>query len=219
MKEIADGLSRRGVSVTVVAPGGRTPAMDGFRFRYEGLGVAHLSGPSFQSALKRSLSELSPDVVLVTAGNLMKPYMIEAAKRFPTLVRLYAYELICPASYGILFRDGHICPYNFVRQPLKCMTCTEDIRRVAHNTALVDRPEFTRSLKFAYPLYHGLVRRSLSRITRAVATSQYMKAQFSGAIPLDKIDVIPDGVDSDFFTPSSRREGRGYKVVTLPGRT
>ena len=203
----------------MIAPGARTPGMDALKFEYQGLGLGHVSGPSLQSALRRSLLRISPDVVMVGSGNLMKPFMIEAARGFPTVVRLYAYELLCPASYGILFRDGHICPYTFVSHPHRCMTCTEDIRRVAHNTAIVDRAEFARSLKFAYPFYYGLVRSSLSRIARAVVTSQYMKAQFSGPIPADRVDVVPDGVDTDFFTPSAGRKNEQYRVVSLPGRT
>ena len=219
IKEIAEGLTRRGVSVTVIAPGGRTPGTDALRFGYQGLGLGRPTGPSFQAAARSALRLLNPDAVMVGSGNLMKPYMIEAAKGFPTVVRLYAYELLCPASYGILFRDGHICSYNFVNQPYRCMTCTEDIRRVAHNTAIVDRPEFTRSLKFAYPLYHRLVRRSLSRTTRAVVTSQYMKDQFARVLPPERVDIVPDGVDSRFFTPSAGRKRSDYRVISLPGRT
>lgn len=220
VKEIADRLSKKGVDVTIIAPPYGIKGLENSAFALKELKIRGLSGKTFYSAVKESINEIDPDVVFVTSGNLMKPYMIEASSGYPTLVRLYAYELRCPASYGLLYRDGHICEYSFLHQPLRCMTCSEDIRRVYYNTGLVDRPEFFASYKFAYPFYHWLVKRTVGNITMAVATSRYMKQQFAGIIPLDRIRILPDGVDSDFFSPRPK-EARtdGVKVISLPGRT
>lgn len=219
VKEIADGLSRRGMDVTVVAPSHEVRGGEGFRFRIQWLKMRKMSGPAFQAAIKPALKSLAPDVVFVTSGNLLKPYMIAAATGFPTLVRLYAYELRCPASFGILFRDGRVCEHSFVREPYHCMTCTEDLRRMVHNTSIVDRPESFSSLKLLYPYYSALVRRTLPKISRAIATSNYMKSKFDGVIPLDRIEVLADGVDSRFFSPSGENARNQLKIVTLPGRT
>jgi len=218
VKEIADRLSRRGVDVTVVAPINSIVGGEGFAFKVDPIRFNKFNGPVFYSGIRRALKRLSPDVVFVTSGNLLKPYMISAARGFPVLVRLYAYELRCPASYGILYRDGHVCSYSFLKDPLRCVTCTEDIRRVVRNTSIVDRPETFSSLKFAYPFYHVLVKSATQNITMAIATSNYMKSKFEGVIPLDRIEVMPDGVDSNFFVPRARPK-RDYKVITMPGRT
>ena len=218
VKEIANRLSGRGVDTTVVAPAYEVRGGEDFAFRIEGLRLRRMNGPAFYSAIRRALKNISPDAVFVTGGNMLKPYMIEAARGFPVLVRLYAYELRCPASYGVLFRDGHICRYNFLKQPMMCVTCTEDIRRVYHQVSPVDRKESVASLKFAYPFYYALVRRATRDISVAIATSNYMKQQYEGVLPLDRIRVVPDGVDSDFFRPKEKRT-RGPKIITLPGRT
>lgn len=218
VKEIADGLAKRGIDTTVVAPAHEVRGGEDFAFRIDGIRLGRVNGPLLYSAIRRRLRKLSPDAVIVTGGNMLKPYLIEAARGFPVLVRLYAYELRCPASYGILFRDGRVCENNFLKRPTTCVTCTEDIRRIYYKLSPVDRTESLGSLKFVYPLYYALVRRAVRSITMAVATSDYMKSQFEGVIPLDRVRVIPDGVDPDFFVPGEKGE-RSIKVVTLPGRT
>jgi glycosyltransferase involved in cell wall biosynthesis len=219
VKEIGNGLSRRGMDVTVVAPLNEVKGGEDFRFAIRALKIRKMSGPVFYSAIRRALREISPDVVFVTSGNLLKPYMILAADGFPTLVRLYAYELRCPSSFGILYREGHVCEHNFVKQPFSCMACPEDVRRMVHNTSIIDRPESYQSLKLLYPLYHALVKRTIPRISAAIATSNYMKQKFEGVIPLDRIEVLADGVDSKFFSPSGENSRNQVKIITLPGRT
>jgi glycosyltransferase involved in cell wall biosynthesis len=188
-------------------------------FRLEWLKIPHFNGPTFYSAVKQSLEKISPDAVFVTNGNLLKPYLIAAASRYPTLVRLYAYELRCLVSYGILFHDGHVCNCSFLHQPYRCIACGEDKKRILNNVSTVDRPEFFQSLKFLYPYYYILVKRSIGKISRAIATSNYMKQQFSGIIPLDRIEIVPDGVDSSVFSPKRRLSSKGnVKRVTFAGR-
>ena len=207
------------MDVTIVAPAQEIKEGENFRFRIEGLKIRKMSGPVFYSAIRRALKTIGPDVVFVTTGNLLKPYMIEAASGYPTLVRLYAYELRCPASFGILFRDGRVCDYSILRQPLRCATCPEDIRRMVHNTSIVDRPESFQSLKLIYPFYHALVKRTVPKISAAIATSNYMKRKFEGVIPLDRIEVLADGVDSKFFSPTGESSRNKVKIITFPGRT
>ncbi len=218
VKEIADRLSRRGMDVTIIAPSNTIRGGENFDFKIKWMNMPHITGPTFYSLTKAALRQVNPDAVFVMGGNLFKPYMIEAAKSYPSMVRLYAYELRCPASYGLLFRDGHVCNYNFLKTPHKCITCTEDIRRMWHNPSIIERPESIKSLKLLYPIYQMLVRRSIGKISVAVATTEYMKKQFEGVIPLDQISIIADGVDSEFFHPWDRHEGRKIKIITLPGR-
>jgi len=219
VKEIANRLSRRSLDVVVIAPFRGIIGGKDFDFRLEWLKIPHFNGPTFYSAIKQSLKKISPDAVFVTNGNLLKPYMIAAANRYHTLVRLYAYELRCLTSYGTLFRNGHICNRSFLHQPYQCIACSEDKQRILHNTSTVDRPEFFQSLKFLYPYYYILAKRSIGEISKAIATSNYMKQQFSGIIPLDRIEILPDGVDSSFFSPKRRSSSRSdVKRVTFAGR-
>ena len=141
VKEIADRLSRRGIEVTIVAPNNIVKGGEAFDFTIHWLNMPHITGPTFYSLIKQALGSIKPDAVFVMGGNLMKPYMIEASKDYPTMVRLYAYELRCPASYGLLFRDGQICRYSILRNLHKCVTCSEDIRRMYHNTSIIERPD------------------------------------------------------------------------------
>lgn len=176
-----------------------------------------LSGPLLRRAIARELQELRPEAVVIGNGNLFKPYMIEGSRCFCTIVQLHSYEMLCPASVGILFRDGEICNYNFLQFPHKCVFCKYDKKRVILNIGPFDRAEHVRSLTFLYPLYHNVVKGCLGLPVRYVVTSQYMKNRFSAIIHSERMETIPCGVDTAVFAPRSTPRS-AMKRIFVPGR-
>lgn len=222
-KELAEGLVKSGHEVVLLVPsqGFRGQIVGdqnlGFRIRRLHFDRLTMTGPLLMRGIGKELQALRPEVILVANGNLLKPYVIKGSRDFCTVVQLYSYEMLCPASVGILFRDGEICRYDFLNFPHKCALCRYDKKRVILNVGPFDRTEYVRSLTFLYPFYHDLVEDSLRIPVEYVVASQYAKRRFSAIIPSDQIEIIPYGVDSLLFAPR-RRTGSRVKRIFFPGR-
>jgi glycosyltransferase involved in cell wall biosynthesis len=205
VKEVADGLAKRGVDVTLVVPrmgyrGAVDPKSD-FLFDVKKINFFHFDGPNFYLKSKEVINQIRPDVVLVANGNLLKPYMIKACLGYPTLVRLYAYEFLCPASHGVLYRQGHVCEFDYIHNPWTCLICPENIHRIRNNTTGIEIGEFLRSYSFFVPGFHHLMKECISQATKFIVTSRFMEKRFGVAVPQEKMTVIPDGVNTEIFTP------------------
>jgi len=219
IKEVSTWLSKRGHRVILLMPHfrgrGTTDEMEcrnfdlvRVRFSYN----VHFNGPCFEKEMRKALVKVDPDVVLIANGNGLKPYMILSAKDYPVIVRLYSYELLCPAQHGVLFRESKICPYNFVTYPHRCAFCWNTI---GFSPSL--DWEFLRCFSFLYPFYHIIVKESLGYPAGFIVTSVYMKRRFSEIIPRRKLHIIPSGVDPDQFKPISS-ETKANKRIFFPGR-
>ena len=198
---------------------GRIMARSELQFTVEKVGPRFpvVSGPHLEAKVKSVLRRERPDFVLVANGNLFKPYLIRASLEIPCAVKLYCYEMMCPMSFGLMFRNGKICEYNFLKYPFRCALCLDDKRRIVSNPD-PERAEFLRSFAFLYPVYHRLVEKSLTVPAGFIATSLYMKSRFREAIDDSRITVIPEGVEAGRFVPVTKRPDQ-VKRVFFPGRT
>jgi len=222
IKEIADGLSKHDeVRLIVPSHGFRGKTCPGERFDFEleqvnSTGIRY-NGVNVYLAVRRALRRFEPDLVIVGNGNLFKPYLIHAANPYPTLVIAFTYDLICPMSVGLLFRNHKVCRYNALNHPGQCATCPDDKLRILRNVSPHDREEFVRSFRFFYPLYHRILRSSLRSPLKFVVASDFARSRFAQAVPAELISVIPYGVDTQTFRPASNRRDRLFRIF-LPGR-
>ena len=218
IKEVASGLAEKGYEPTLIIPeyGSRGVVTDDLNFKIQKIkfNMFDFTGFNLYRRIKSALSQIQPDLVLVGNGNLLKPYMILASRKYPVIVRLYAYEFLCPLYYGLLFKDSHVCSSNYISSPHKCIPCVFNKKYVSKLNF-----ESLRSFSFLLPFYHCLVKESLKIPKKFVVTSDYMKRRFSEIIPVEKLGIIPSGVATDKFKPcESEKRNRAIKLIFFPSR-
>ena len=220
IKEVATGLAEKGYEPILIIPeyGSRGIMIADLNVDFEIQKLVFnkfdFTGFNLYRRIKSALSQIQPDIVLVGNGNLLKPYMILASRKYPVIVRLYAYEFLCPLYYGLLFKDSHVCSSNYISSPHKCIPCVFNKKYVSKLNF-----ESLRSFSFLLPFYHCLVKESLKIPKKFVVTSDYMKRRFSEIIPVEKLEIIPSGVATDKFKPcESEKRNRATKRIFFPSR-
>ena len=222
IKEVANGFVERDYETTLITPNygfrGKILHADDHELKFKihklDFNKFNFNGFYLYKKIKSTLMKLAPDAVLIGNANLFKPYMILASRDYPTVVRLYAYELLCPLYYGLLFKNNRICEHNFISSPHKCIPCMFNKKYIAKLNF-----EALRSFSFLLPLYRSIAKESLKYPEKFIITSTYMKKRFSEVIPTKKLKIIPHGVATDKFKPyDSEKSNREFKLIFAPGR-
>lgn len=222
IKEVANGFVEKGYETTLITPDygyrGKILHADNHELKFKihklYFNKFNFNGFNLYKKIKSTLMKLDPEAVLIGNANLLKPYMILASRDYPTVVRLYAYELLCPLYYGLLFKNNRICAHNFISSPHKCVPCI-------FNRKYVPKLNFEplRSFSLLFPFYHLITKESLKYPQKFILTSDYMEKRFSEIIPTEKLKIIPHGVATDKFKPyDSERSNREIKLIFAPGR-
>lgn len=83
--------------------------------------------PTIQARFREAVEKFDPDNVIITDSWNMKPLLAEAARGYPTILRLQAMECLCPLNNVRLLADGpgkfRQCSLNQLANPDACMTC------------------------------------------------------------------------------------------------
>jgi len=159
-----------------------------------------------------------PEVVFLTDGFFLKPYVAEALSHYPVISRYYAYELTCPRDLRLL-RDGARCPDNYLRTPNICRPCAlagmaADIKQWRF---LPWAEEYVAARAYL-PSYHALVLRTLRHFSIVIASNRLHKRQMD---PFnDDVRIVPGGVDVATFVvhPPPKRRSDERKVILTTGR-
>jgi len=175
------------------------------------------TGPYVYWATKRALGRFNPDLVILAYANLFKPYLIHASRGYPIITIQDPYQLICPIDVGLLFRNGKVCQFDAIRNPGQCALCPDNITRIVKGIGPIAGPEYFRSFRFLYPLYHKLLLKSLTMPLRYVVGSTYVKARCAEIIPEKLITIIPFGVNPQVFRPTEKSAQKPIRIY-LPGR-
>lgn len=218
IKEIGNGLIKRGHEVVLTAPKydfrGALKNEDELYFKTRIINFSKTSFNGFYlyKEMSKALRDIKPDLVIIGNGNHFKPYMFLAARKYPTVARMYSYEFLCPISHGVLFKNGHVCKSNFISQPNKCIYCLFD-RNYHH----LYNYELFRSFAFLYPVYNTVLKKSLKYPKKYVLLSKYMLKRYSEVVSADRLQIIPPGIDIDVFAPVMRRPKKVSKIF-FPSR-
>jgi glycosyltransferase involved in cell wall biosynthesis len=214
VKEVASGLVKKGYEVTLIIPDydfrGKINDTNDLDFEIYKIGFNKVNFNAFNlyRKIKKALKTTQPNMVIVGNGNQFRPYMVLAARNYPTIVRLFGYEFICPLN-GLLFKNNRVCKSNFILHPYKCLFCLSNNRYELWRRY---NAEFFRSFAFIYPFYYALVKKSLILPQKYIVYSEYMKRNFSEVIPTQKLEVIPGGVDPNEFAPIERKSEKIKKI-------
>jgi glycosyltransferase involved in cell wall biosynthesis len=157
---------------------------------------ASFNAPNVLRSFRRAIRKIGPDLILVGNGNDMKPSMMIASRGYRTYVRLYSYELLCPISHGLLFKNDGICESCYLFDGIGCAICAFSHPRRTH----YDREPFRAFTPFV-PVYRRYIRESLEIPEAFILTSRYMDRRYSEIIEPGRRTMIPSGLDTSRFIP------------------
>ncbi|MCX6340253.1 MAG: glycosyltransferase family 4 protein [Candidatus Aureabacteria bacterium] len=139
---------------------------------------------------RKAIQKIKPHKLFIADGWYLKFPLAAALKEYRPILRFYAYEGLCIKDYGTQFRDGKICPKNYLRDTRECTLCAMKNHRFRPLNMFSH--EFLASLAFT-PLYRRWVERAIRSASTLVVYNRFMQETLS---PYHRdVRVIPSGVD------------------------
>ncbi len=153
------------------------------------------------------VSRYKPDLVLIGDGHWYKLYLADLLSRnFPTVVRFFAYEIICPANVKLTNRKTLYCQNDYFKNPSECKRCVLTNREGIKNIELWlsgwffgDRREWAE---------RALQRCKAVLVNNAIAGERLKN---TGA----KVEIIHGGVDSAKFFPVEKNEAEPPVIMAV----
>jgi glycosyltransferase involved in cell wall biosynthesis len=179
----------------------------------------NLDRQNIVDSILEEISQWSPDLVFIADGWTLKTFIIDAvSRRFKTLVRMYAFEMLCPRNNQRWLFD-HKCD-NFIASETcpECLQCASEYadivkkhRNGAHNplTFEAEIADIQRGD------YHEV-------LIRALKNARFIVYNSGIARIIDKYSpspsfVIPGAVDLKHFIPSQKTLSEKFRIL-VPGR-
>jgi glycosyltransferase involved in cell wall biosynthesis len=95
---------------------------------FPSVAVAFSDRASLERGVQSALRDVQPDAVMITDAWSSKTVLCQAARDYPTYLRMHAYELICPTNnLRLLPKAGYLtdCPNNALSSPGLCRQCVQ----------------------------------------------------------------------------------------------
>ena len=177
---------------------------------------------------KHRVNEFQPDLIFLMDGYQMKNHLMTAFGPERCILRFYAYELFCINLHYYRYQEGEICGEGFFQNPLECKRCW--FRRMPaagraiqillgcreQHPKLHFSLEYLASLAFTESYWRRLLD-NLKHLRGAIVYNEFMRSKLAPYV--DRIHMIPSGVDSNVFYPAETRSADSGPVkIFLPGR-
>ncbi len=170
------------------------------------------------AAIFSAVDDWQPDIVFIADGWTLKPFIIKAcSERYPTITRLYAYEMLCPRNNEKWLYDKP-CDNSLLTDSEKCTKCVADYSRIVREkrgpdaNPLIHEAELARIWDDDYP---DAVKEALLAgriITYNSTTAKHIKEMLD-VTPT----VIPGGVDPSEFRYQAQQP-QEIPTIIVPGR-
>lgn len=165
-----------------------------------------------QKKFKEAVDNYAPDVVVITDGYFLKPYLVEAFKLYPVFLRFYAYEILCPMNNFTRWGTTLYCENNFLRDRKECLACfgrnkryLQDSFNFIFGTGDKSRLHFFQEFIFSKAFSAGYINtvKSALREAKGVIVYNSLIGDILKKIT-PNIHIIPSGINANAFTPSKR---------------
>jgi glycosyltransferase involved in cell wall biosynthesis len=160
--------------------------------------------------IRRRVDDFNPDLVWVTDGWTLKPYLLDSLAHHKPWHSFFAYEMLCPAN-NERFKRGQRCYKTVLTDPLDC--CVEVTGQLGLHVAgggLQCVSHETLASRAFLPTYGRLVREALAKCARHIVYGPQYLGLLEGIS--DAISIVPGGVDTSHFSPKPTR-GEGILMV------
>lgn len=163
--------------------------------------------------ISRAVDDFAPDHVFVADGWYLKPYVVNALRRYRPVVRFYAYECFCLQFQGTLFRNDAPCQRSIFDGMRECLACTLRYSKYYTRLTLFSQEMFA-SLAVT-PLYPRVLSRALAHASRVLCYNERIKTLVYPHQP--NVTIAPSGIDTGLFSPGQAAPG-GVPVVLMSSR-
>jgi len=234
IREVAIRLQKMGHEVRMFVPHfetffprGRILQDPGFEYEKIPFNRLSLNAWNVGRAFRKRISQYHPDIVFLTDGYSLKPYLSEALAEYPQIWRAYSYEIFCPLNNLVdtrlsetcentVFKDQKWCEcccryhYNYLRSWVKVLSpfkCSTGYLFLFHEYwfSRANRPEFLKTFEKA--------------IRRAQSILVYNDRQHGYFSPFQpNIVFTATGVNHLFSPDPSVSHNQAKPVILLSGR-
>ncbi|MFH1742466.1 MAG: glycosyltransferase family 4 protein [bacterium] len=178
------------------------------------------------------IREFNPDLLFLADGYAMKGHLLDLIAPERTILRFYAYEILCTNLHYYRYHENRVCDRGFLTDPDECRRCW--FRRVPAwiraLQILMRWPERHPVLHFSQEViasaaftrsYWNCLKEKLNRLGCAVVYNGFIASMLKDYVR--DVRIIPSGVDTDLFRPAESLSmadgGLEYPIkVFLPGR-
>ncbi len=155
----------------------------------------------------RQVLEYKPDLIFLGAGHLYNLYLADLfSQHYPTVVRFFAYEFICPRNSFLVNRETLYCQNDYFHDPRKCVRCTFGDRDGLKNLEawlsglfIGDKSQWAKDV--------------LGRCARLIVNNHIAAERLEGINP--NIEVVTPGVDCGLFVPKPKDKNKGPVVLAV----
>jgi len=163
-----------------------------------------------------AVDEFCPDHLFIADGWFLKPYIVNALRKYHPVVRLYAHESLCFNFHGTFMRKGRQCAIRWLRSgiatQLLCVECGLTAMRGKCNAHFIQ--EFFASLAFS-PTYKMVMRSSLRNARAVIVYNSFIRDMIDDCAR--DVRIIPSGVDHVRFFYQQFPRG-DIKKILMVGR-
>jgi glycosyltransferase involved in cell wall biosynthesis len=189
-------------------------------FPISSVAVAPTSRDAVIEPLAAAIRAWKPNVIFVADGWTLKPYLAKTLSGIcPTILRLYAYEMLCPRNNERWAWD-HRCDNTALMNCQRCLACAGEYRDLIVGKRGTDGNPLTHEMTLA-DIWDGSYEKTLREaLTEAATVVVYNPALAAHLQELTRVQpvVLPGGAN---LTPSARTHGKGTHdpfTILVPGR-
>jgi len=222
--QVVSGLARRGVGVHLFVAHERGSMERGnvqtdllpFPVTVLEFETNELKPDTLCARFRDQVDAWQPDVVFLTHGFALKPYLALALAHHRLVGRFYAHELAC-ARDALRFKDGRPCPNDYLRTPDVCRACAleklgPEIRSGHMRTWASDWV----AAEAWRPEYHRVVMESLQAYTAVVVSNTTLRAHVAEFTR--RPEIFPGGAPVHEITPVIGGAVGDPKIILMTGR-
>ena len=183
--------------------------------------VVEIAEPARQTIIagfEAALGAWEPDIVYLADGWTLKPYLTKAfRKRWPTLVKFYAYEGLCPRNNQRWLPGGR-CGSHLFLDEAGCLRCAQEYHAlIKEKRAGGDNPLTEEmALSGIFSGDYGETMRGAVKGLHAIVSNR-LEAAILEEAGAARVSVVPGGVDTALFT-SGLAPTRGAFEILVAGR-
>ena len=180
-------------------PRGRVTESPGFQVELIPCRLREFNPYHLTRAVRQRVDSFRPDLVWITDGWTLKPYVIKCLADYRPWHSFFAYEMLCPVN-GARFSHGRLCRNTVLNNPFRCnLEVVRELGLSAKRRALsCISHESLVALAFS-PTYRRLAHDALASCRRHIVYGNHYFDILNSLS--DKLTVIPGGVDTNRFVP------------------
>ena len=151
------------------------------------------------SALTQSVKKFAPSAVMLADGWMLKPYLLQAlASDFPIILRLYAFEMLCPRNNERWLFD-HSCSNTALLDCRKCLICAQEYDAIVKQHKGEDGNPLTDEMDIARiwdGSYCDVLKSSLKNAHRVIVYNSDIARHLKEQLGI-KASVVPGGFEPE----------------------